>query len=158
MAQSPSEEPILVIKLNTEGKETWRYSGRVLERHATWLKLEALFNRDDLPFHGITLRRGDRFVETYFADKWYNIFEIHDVDTDALKGWYCNVTTPARIEKNRLAYIDLALDLLVYPDNSQLVLDEDEFQELQIDDATRSKARAALAELQELFRQGRLAY
>ncbi len=158
MAQSPSEEPILVIKLNTEGKETWRYTGRVLERHVTWLKLEALFNRDDLPFHGITLRRGDRFVETYYADKWYNIFEMHDVDTDALKGWYCNVTTPARIEKDRLAYIDLALDLLVYPDNSQLVLDEDEFQELQIDAATRSKARAALAELQELFRQGLLAY
>jgi len=146
------EEEILVIKLNVEGKETWRYSGRVIERHQKWLRLEARFNRDDLPFHGITLGRGDRFVETYFMDKWYNIFEMHDRITDDLKGWYCNVSTPARIEKDRLSYIDLALDLLVYADKRQLVLDEDEFQQLPIDPDTRSKARAALAELEELFR------
>ncbi len=145
------DEDILVLKLNVEGKETWRYTGRVIERHPTWLKLEAFFNRDDLPFHGITLERGDRFIETYYADRWYNVYEIHDRVTDELKGWYCNVTTPAKIEKGQVSYIDLALDLLVFPDGRQLVLDEDEFQGLSIDAATRSQARAALAELQALF-------
>jgi hypothetical protein len=145
-------EDILVLKLNTAGKETWRYPGRVIERHPTWLKLEAFFNRDDMPFHGITFARGDRFIETYYSDRWYNIYEIHDRTTGELKGWYCNVTTPARIEKDQVSYVDLALDLLVFPDKSRLVLDEDEFQGLNIDAATRSQARAALAELQALFR------
>ncbi len=147
-----ADEDILVLKLNIEGKETWRYSGRVIERGDGWLKLEAFFNRDDMPFHEITLGRGDRFIETYYSDHWYNIYEIHDRSTDELKGWYCNVTTPARIETGRVSYVDLALDLLVYPDKRKLVLDEDEFQDLKIDAATRAQARRALAELQELFR------
>ncbi len=148
----PPNDDILVLKLNVEGKETWRYTGRVIERQDSCLKLEAFFNRDDMPFHGITLGRGDRFIETYYADRWYNIYEVHDRATDTLKCWYCNVTTPARIEPGRVSYIDLALDLLVYPDKRQLVLDEDEFQGLNIDAETRLQARRALAELQELFR------
>ncbi len=151
MAQSSSEEQIQVIKLNAEGKETWRYTGRVIERHPAWLKLEAFFNRDDLPFHGITLGRGDRFIETYYADRWYNVYEVHDRATDELKCWYCNVTTPAKIEKDQVSYMDLALDLLVFPDGRQLVLDEDEFLALSLDAATKTRARRALSELKALF-------
>ena len=147
------EEEISVIKLNVEGKETWRYTGRVIERRERCLKLEAFFNRDDLPFQGITFGRGDRFIETYYSDRWYNIYEIHDRVTDELKGWYCNVTTPASIEKDRVSYIDLALDLLVYPDKKQLVLDEDEFQLLAIDAEMKAQALNALRELQEIFKE-----
>ena len=146
-------EEIIVIKRDINGKETWRYTGRVIERHENWLRLEAFFNRDDLPFHGITFGRGDRFIETYYSDRWYNIYEIHDRETDSLKGWYCNVTKPARIEEDRVAYIDLALDLLVYPDKKQLVLDEDEFQQLSIDAETQAQAQAALRELQQIFKE-----
>ena len=146
------KEEIIVIKLNVEGEETWRYSGQVIESHEKCLRLEAFFNRDDMPFHGITFCRGDRFIETYFTDKWYNIYEIHDPATDELKGWYCNVTTPAQIEKGRVSYVDLALDLLVYPDKKQLVLDEDEFQQLSISKEKRAKALDALGELQKIFK------
>ena len=145
-------EEIIVIKLNIEGKETWRYPGQVIERHEKCLRLEAFFNRDDMTFHGITFGRGDRFIETYFTDKWYNIYEIHDRATDELKGWYCNVTTPAQIEKGRVSYVDLALDLLVYPDKKQLVLDEDEFRLLSISTEMRAKALDALGELQKIFK------
>ncbi len=145
-------EEILVIKLNVEGKETWRYTGRVIERHETCVRLEAFFNRDDMPFHGITFGRGDRFIETYFSDKWYNIYEIHDRTSDELKGWYCNVTTPAQIEQGQVSYVDLALDLLVYADKKQLVLDEDEFQQLSIDAETRAKALDALRALTKIFK------
>ncbi len=146
-------EEIVVIKLNIEGKETWRYMGKVIERHEKCLKIEAFFNRDDMPFHGITFGRGDRFIETYYSDKWYNIYEIHDRATNELKGWYCNVTTPANIEKDRVSYIDLALDLLVYPDKKQLVLDEDEFQLLSIDAEKKAHALDALRELQKIFKE-----
>jgi hypothetical protein len=142
---------ITVIKLNPAGIETWRYSGWVLERGDSFLILEAYFNRDDRPFHGIMLKRGDRFVETYYTDRWYNIDAIYDRDDDALKGWYCNVTRPALIEDGVVAYTDLALDLLVYPDGRQLVLDEDEFNELYLSVEDQEKARHALQELKEIF-------
>lgn len=142
---------ISVVKLNIQNQETWRYSGTLLRNDGHEIFLEANFNRADMPFHGILLRQGDRFEETYYTDRWYNIFEIHDRDTDEIKGWYCNVTYPARLKDRVLEYIDLALDLLVYPDGRQLVLDEDEFAELHLAVEIEQQARAALAELQALF-------
>ncbi len=138
-----------VIKLNVEGQETWRYPGRVLRQWPQAVLLEAAFNRADLPFHGITFGRGDRFVEAYYSDRWYNIFEIHDRQDDQLKGWYCNVCRPADFRDSQISYVDLALDLLVFPDGRQLVLDEDEFAALCLDVKTRTQARAALAELRQ---------
>ena len=146
-------EEVTVIKQNVAGEETWRYTGRILERGATWLRLEAFFNRPDTPFHGIVMAQGDRFLETYYTDRWYNIYEIHDRQTDDLKGWYCNVTRPAVFEAGKVSYVDLALDLLVYPDGKQLALDADEFAALPIDAETRRQARHALQELETLFSQ-----
>jgi protein associated with RNAse G/E len=144
-------DEVVVLKCNLQGEVVWRYSGKVLRRTAHSLLLEATFNRDDLPFHGITFRRGDRFVEIYFCKAWYNIFEIHDRDDDHLKGWYCNITYPPEIGDGAVSYIDLALDLLVYPDGRQLVLDEDEFAALQIEPAVREQALKALIALQYLL-------
>lgn len=148
-------EPVLVLKLNTVRQETWRYEGTVLRRGKTSVLLEAYFNRNDLPFHGIVFGRGDRFVEIYFTDRWYNIYEIHDRGDDHLKGWYCNITRPAEFDDHRVSYVDLALDLLVYPDGRQLVLDEDEFADLSLDAQTRSAAQAALAELRAVLNDPR---
>ena len=50
-----------------------------------------------------------------------------------------------------VSYRDLALDLLVFPDGKQIVLDEDEFEALQIPQADKDEAIAALRELQLKF-------
>jgi len=120
------------------------------------LLVEAFFNRDDLPFHGITLRENDRFLERYYTNRWYNIFEIHDRDDGRLIVRYCNVTTPAELEPGLISYVDLALDLLVYPDGAYLVLDEDEFEVLDLDPLCQLKARQALNALVDLAEAGRI--
>lgn len=141
---------ITVIKRNASGIETWRYQGRVLYQDAEALLLEARFNRADLQFHGILFKEGDRFVEVYFSDRWYNIYEIYDRDNGALKGWYCNVSMPAVFDDGGVSFVDLALDLLVYPDGRQLALDVGEFEQLNLPEAVQQQARAALSELQTL--------
>lgn len=141
---------ITVIKNDHAGHEVWRYSGRVLEQGMTWVKLEARFNRADLrtPYHAF--RRGDRFVEWYYSDRWYSIFEMHDVDDDHLTGWYCNFSRPAVLTPEAIRADDLALDLFVAPDGTLTVLDEDEFAALPIDDATRAQVQRALEALTRL--------
>jgi len=114
--------------------------------------LEALFNRDDMPFMDIVLKRNDRFVETFYSDRWYNIFEIYDCDDGRLKGWYCNMGKPAVLAENAVSYVDLALDLWVSADGKQTVLDEDEFEALNLDGRLKQKVYAGLQELQEWFR------
>lgn len=143
---------ITVIKRNIAGQETWRYSGQVLKRTRYAVILEALFNVDDTAFMGIELKRGDRFVELYYFDRWYNIFQIHDRDDDTLKGWYCNISMPAIFESDdSLSFIDLSLDLWISSSGTQTVLDEDEFVALDLDEATRLKALGALDELKRTF-------
>lgn len=144
-------EEITVIKRNPQGEETFRYSGVVKQRLPGAVLLEAYFNRADMPFHGTTLKKSDRFVEAYYGDRWYNIFEIYDRDDGQLKCWYCNVSYPAEFEDGAVAFRDLALDLLVFPDGRQEVLDEDEFAALSLSEDDRQRAQAALAELQALF-------
>ena len=143
---------ITVIKMNPQRQETWRYGGNTLSRGEGFVLLEAHFNRDDMPFQEVLLKRGDRYVEEYTSAHWYNIYEIYDRDDGEIKCWYCNVALPAEIDGNVVRFVDLALDLIVYPDGRQIVLDEDEFNLLEIDKDTRSGALTALSELKELVR------
>ena len=154
---NPNPSKVVVVKMNIQHEETWRYEGRILARDANSLLIQAFFNRDDLPFHGVTLKRNDRFIERYYDDRWYNIFEIHDREDDHLKAWYCNVTTPAEFTPGKIAYVDLALDVLSYPDGQYLVLDRDEFAALPLDKETRKNACQALDELENLTKIGGLA-
>ena len=142
---------VTVYKLDLEGRVTWQYEGRALRREAERVVLEAFFNREDTPFMGVTLKHGDRFVETFYSDRWYNVFEIYDRDDGRLKGWYCNVGKPAVIADGSVSYVDLALDLWVAADGTQTVLDEDEFEALELDDGTKEMALRGLEELKDLF-------
>jgi hypothetical protein len=144
-------EPVLVIKNNHAGEEVFRYDGVILRRGPTQIILEATFNRDTVDLGYIIFRRGDRFVERFYSDRWYNIFEIHDVDDDHLKGWYCNFTRPAIFDDGRIEADDLALDLWVYPDRRKLVLDREEFDGLPISGEERQSVLAALEELKRLL-------
>ena len=145
-------EAITVIKKDVQGHETFRYSGIVLERRPEYVRLEARFNRDDLRLEEVLLKRNDRFVETFYMTRWYNIFEIYDRDSGDLKAWYCNVGYPAVTEAGMVSYKDLALDLLVYPDGRQVVLDEDEFGMLELSPQVRQQALTALDELRDQFK------
>ena len=140
-----------ILKKNLANEVTWQYDSKVLRRDETSITVEAFFNRDDMPFQEIILKRNDRFVETFYTDKWFNIFEIYDRDDGKLKGWYCNITKPAVIQDGLVSYVDLALDLWVSADVTRKVLDEDEMDELELDEVTKQKAFDGLHELEEYF-------
>jgi predicted RNA-binding protein associated with RNAse of E/G family len=147
---------IVVSKRNEHNLETWRYRAYLLEHKNGCIVLEATFDRDDINLQGMLLAKGDRFIETYYTNRWYNIFEIHTREDGQLRGWYCNIGKPAEFDGQVLSYIDLALDLLVFPDGRQVILDEDEFAELEITDQERKRALEAMEELQSQFREKEL--
>jgi len=147
------KNPITIIKNDHIGNEVWRYPGDVLIRTEKGLIAEAFFNRSDLEFNGLLLKEKDRFLELYLYDRWFNIYEIFDCDTLDLKAWYCNITRPVRLEVGNLYYDDLALDLLVFPDGHRLILDEDEFIQMNLSELDSQHAQDGLKELEILFDQ-----
>jgi protein associated with RNAse G/E len=58
---------------------------------------------------------------------------------------------PAEFDDEVVSYVDLALDLWVSVDGKQTVLDEDEFEELNLTDTLRADALQGLHELKLLF-------
>ena len=143
MSRMKASEAVLRIKVqkkNPVGEVTYEYEGMLLKRDEHSIVLEALFDRADMPFMDVVFKSGDRFVEYYYTDRWYNIFEVHDRDDGTVKGWYCNIGKPAVFEDGIVSYIDLALDLWVSASGKQTVLDEDEFEALEVDKELRAGA------------------
>lgn len=148
-----SRMKIKVQKRSPAGELMYEYEGKVLHRDEHSIVLEALFDRADMPFMDVVFKTGDVFIEYYYTDRWYNIFTIMDREDGNIKGWYCNIGKPAIVEDGIISYVDLALDLWVSKTGKQTVLDEDEFETLDIDANTRKKALASLEELKEVLKK-----
>jgi predicted RNA-binding protein associated with RNAse of E/G family len=100
---------------------------------------------------------GDVFTEHYWRDRWYSVKEVRGA-SGALKGWYCDVARPVRLEPDEIVSEDLYLDLWVSVDRARIVrLDEDEFEASGLsvtDPQVAANARAALDELERLAADG----
>ncbi|AZM44762.1 DUF402 domain-containing protein [Streptomyces sp. WAC 06738] len=105
----------------------------------------------------VRFEQGDVWTEHFWRDRWYSVKEIRAAD-GRIKGWYCDVARPARVEEDRVTVHDLELDLWLSGDRQTLLrLDEDEFVASGLperDPGTAARARAALDELEELARTG----
>ncbi|MEM7119514.1 MAG: DUF402 domain-containing protein [Chloroflexota bacterium] len=145
-----------VYKLDENGKEVWNYPAVVLERTERFVRLEAFFNRDDYDAGYVVFKRDDRFVEYFYTDRYYNIFAIYDRDDGELKGWYCNVCRPALITETAVRCDDLALDVWVDVDGTAVVLDEDEFEALELSADEKQKGLDATVELLALANKQQL--
>ena len=147
---------MMVYKLDAYGNLVWQYPARLLDRQPYYVRLEAYFDREDMDLGYTVLRWGDRFVEYFYTDRWYNVFAVYGGENGRFKGWYCNICRPAVITDNSVSCAELALDLWVAPNGGMLVLDEDEFAALDIPDYDRENGRLALKQLQKLATEDKL--
>jgi protein associated with RNAse G/E len=152
----PMQIPMTIIKCGPDGQEKWRWAAEPLEHTAERVRVSAVFNLEDRVSDGVAWKRGDRYIEDYYFARGYNIFDVYDRDTGLRKAWYCNLTRLPRLSEPEpgalvLAYDDLELDLLILPDGTAHVLDEDDFAAAQaaghITPGEAAQVRADLAAL-----------
>ena len=142
---------ITVVKLNPLREAKVQYQGEVLERLAHEVIISAYWSREAKDLGYTIFEPGDRFIEYYYSDRCYNIFDIADKD-GVRKGWYCNIAEPAVLFDERIEQVDLYLDVWVSSRGKILVLDEDEFAaDTTLSDEQRSKAREGLQALLTLI-------
>lgn len=143
---------IKVHKLDDKGRQVWSYQGSLLSETDTQRVLEARFDRGPVRVSFLEFEPGDRMVEYFYSDHWYNIFEVYDRQ-DKLKGWYCNLARPAKFTAEAIEQEDLALDLIVSPAGETVLLDEEEFEALNLSEVDRQQAERGLAELKRRVTQ-----
>lgn len=73
------------------------------------------------------IHRGTVSYEYYWLDRWYNVFVFFEPD-GTLRNYYCNINMPPTLNNTELDYIDLDLDVVVWPDGSIVTLDRDEYE------------------------------
>jgi protein associated with RNAse G/E len=64
----------------------------------------------------------------FWRDRWYNVIHLSRPGGETVL-WYCNVTTPMKLQDGQITYIDLDLDVTVRPGGCIELLDSDEFEE-----------------------------
>ena len=124
-----------IVKLDPAGAQIVTYPGVVLPNpdQPDWVVTEARWINRTVDLDGLVFHTGDRLVESFSAVQPYNCFAVHDPETDALRGWYANITYPVRVDLTtdpvRLIWHDLYLDVIGNPDGVMSLRDEDELDE-----------------------------
>ncbi len=137
---------VTIEKRDHTGRSVFQYTGEIVQREPTFVCIRAIFQREIADMGFVAFRRGDLFIEWFYNDRWYNIFQVHEGESDRLRGWYCNITRPAILGESVVAADDLALDVFVMPDGETRLLDEDEFAALNLHpDEQRIALEAAAA-------------
>jgi hypothetical protein len=148
--KTETPEEVFVHSLKHDGRVNRRWPARVAKRSGTLLVLDAIFDEEVRhPLIG-TIEAGTLSTEFFWTDRWYSVYRFQKPDGALLK-FYCNINTPARLADGVLSFVDLDVDVLVEPDLSYAVLDEDEFERhaelYEYPSVYRSAVREALGEI-----------
>lgn len=142
---------ITVTKLNPLGERKIQYQGEVIQSLSHGVVIQAYWKQPTKDLGYTLFEPGDQFIEYYYTDRWFNIFDISSAN-GTRKGWYCNIAEPAHIRDEQIEQVDLLLDVWVNPKGAPLVLDEDEFEsDTTLNDEQRRGARQALQDLLQMI-------
>ena len=71
---------------------------------------------------------GTLSYEFFWPDRWYNVFRFHEPD-GSLRNFYYNISMPYSLDSDQLDYVDLDIDVIVWPDGTFRILDLEEFEQ-----------------------------
>ena len=141
---------INVKTFKLDGKPHRSWNAELVRQEGSLLVLDGMFSADIEHDLLGTIAAGTRSVEYYWMERWYNVFRFTH-PTGELRNYYCNISVPPSFDGAVLSYVDLDLDILVAPDFSYQILDEEEFERNAAlyghENELRTKARLALEEL-----------
>jgi protein associated with RNAse G/E len=121
------EEQITVNSRKFDGtiKRSWKCE--LIERSGDMLTFVGVFDRDveheDLGF----IRNGTVSYEFYGLNNWFNVFRFHEPD-GTFRNFYCNINMPPTFAGGVLDYVDLDIDVVVWPDSRYEILDREDFE------------------------------
>jgi uncharacterized protein len=121
---------LTIVKLAPDGSEAARYQGEVVSHYEdSWMLVRATWTNRTVDIGELSFCPGDSLLEWFSPQYPFNAFAVFSPN-DRLKGWYANVTHPARLDVAPdppvLIWHDLFLDLVGLPDGSFTLRDDDE--------------------------------
>lgn len=147
---------MIKVRYHRPGKETREWEQKCLKDEKDIIVSSFIFCLSE-PFivNGLpVIYDGYRGILFDFFDRWYNVVKIYD-EKRGFVGYYSDIRTPPERIPEGYEAVDLVLDLWVEPDGNYTILDEDEFEEAEMDDHLRKKAEETLSRLIKMIEKGR---
>lgn len=138
-------------------RRTWNCE--LIEQNGNALVFVGVFDHDVSHSDLGDIAAGTISYEYYWLDRWYNIFCFHEPD-GTFRNYYCNINMPPVFDGGILDYVDLDIDVVVWPDGKYQVLDEIEYERhadlYSYPSHVKKNADSALGEILELIEKGLL--
>lgn len=154
-------DQITVNSRNFDGsiRRTWQC--KLIERNEPLLIFVGIFDRDIEHADLGLIKKGTISYEYYWLDRWYNIFRFHERD-GTFRNYYCNINMPPSFADGVLDYVDLDIDLVVWPDGTYKELDRDEYEanaaKNHFPPDLREQVNESLEELHRMFKIHKLPF
>jgi protein associated with RNAse G/E len=143
---------VTVHALKFDGRVHREWQAKLVRQVGSLVVVEGVFAAEIRHAQLGTIAAGTLSAEYYWTDRWYSVFRFRE-PAGALRNYYCNINQPATFDGALLTFVDLDIDVLVAPDFSSRILDEEEFavnaEAYGYPPLVRESARCALAELLE---------
>lgn len=151
-------DPMIEVRLIKPRRgQIIRYPATVLARDGQSVTVQAEWRLGRVDLGLFSIEPGDVMIETFYANRWYNIFRAQRPD-GVTRGWYCNLARPARIDDGVIETEDLEIDMIVSADRQRVeITDLDEYEARGLalaEPDTDAALRAAIAELRDLIARG----
>lgn len=122
-----AERQITINSRKYDGHIRRTWPGGLISESEDMLVVVGRF-REDVEHDDLGLiKEGTVSFEHFWFDRWYNIFRFHEPD-GRLRNYYCNVTMPPTFADDVINYVDLDLDVIVWPEKGYEVLDRDDLE------------------------------
>ena len=148
---------LVIVKLSPDGSEAARYPGEVVAADRDgWYVVRATWAYRTIELDGLSFHAGDEMHEWFSPEHPFNAFAVYGPD-GSLKGWYANVTYPARLDDAvappHVIWHDLYVDLVGLPDGTFTVRDDDELAASALSAREPSLHRAIVSAREELVKR-----
>ncbi len=157
MVNNPVANPVVINARKFDGSIRRTWSAELKETREDLMIFLGIFEHEVKHEQLGIIRSGTLSYEYYWTDRWYNVFRFHEPD-GGLRNYYCNVNMPPAFSDGVLDYVDLDIDVIVWPDGRHDVLDLDDFEAnarlYAYPENVVQRAEAALAELLAMIGRG----
>lgn len=124
-AHAPCES-VTVRALKFDGQLHREWQARLVAQDDEIIIVEGVFAEEIRHPQLGHIAPGTHSTEYYWTSRPYSVFRFRE-PTGELRNYYCNINLPAELKGRLLTFVDLDIDVLVAPDFSLSILDEDEF-------------------------------
>ncbi len=103
------------------------WKGEFVSRDDTKIDLVGTFKRHVQHSDLGVIEAGTVSRERFYLGRWYNYF-IFEHPAGTLRNYYINICMPPEVTDDVIDYVDLDIDLVVWPDGTRVTLDMKEFE------------------------------